>query len=310
MIGMNTIRELSYSAVLTSFNAEETLTRAVVSILEQNLKAKQILIIDDASSDNSLKVAKDFSKVHQRISVYSNDFNQGQSFSRNFGASLSTSDFIVFFDDDDFSAPDRAAEHARMISAGATISYVSSTIDYANGYVSPALNPNFTGLINAEELTRLLLLGKNHLNKLRFLVPASTLAVTTKAFVELGGFDTSLRRLEDVDLAIKFAQTNQVFAFSEKDLVTRFSTLSADKGSGIDMRYEEILLYRYKDSFGEKIFSDSLTHCRTRQLYFSKRFSSLIWHLFRNPRYSFKVIFRQRTAFSRIIHDWRRGKDL
>ena len=310
MIGMNTIRELTYSAVLTSFNAEETLTRAIVSILEQNLQAEKILIIDDASSDNSLEVAKILSQGDQRISLISNDFNQGQSFSRNFGASLSSSDFVIFFDDDDFSHRDRASEHAKMITGGATISFVSSAIDYANGYESPAVNSNFTGLINAEELTQLLLLGKDRNDNLRLMVPASTMAVTTKAFIEIGGFDTTLRRLEDVDLAIKFAQKNQVFAFSERNLVTRFSTLSPDKGSGIDMKYEEILLHRYKDFFSEKIFSDSLMHCHTRQLYFSKSFRPLIWHLFRNPRYSFKVIFQKRIAFGRIIHDWRRRKNV
>ena len=303
---MNTIRELSYTAVLTSFNAEETLKRAVFSILEQGLEAKQIFIIDDASLDNSLEVANNLSQLDQRISVISNDCNQGQSFSRNLGASLSSSDFVVFFDDDDFSDPCRAAEHSRMFRGGAAISFVSSVIDYSNGYVAPATNSNFAGPIKIEELTQILLLGKDGKNKLKYLVPASTMAVTTKAFKEFGGFDPTLRRLEDVDLAIKFAQNNQVFAFSEKNLVTRFSTRSADKGSGIDMKYEEVLLRRYREFFSEIHFSHSLIHCRTRQLYFSKKIGLLFWHLLRNPRYSFRVLFRERIAFGRIVHDLRR----
>ena len=306
MIGTITIRKLKYTAILTSFNAERTLARAIKGILDQKIPASQIVIIDDCSSDNSVQIAKEFALKDNRISVIENQRNQGQSLGRNLGATLSESDFVIFFDDDDLSSPQRSVAHYEMLENQAVVSYVSSQIHYPNGYSKLATNSDFNGQLQNENALRALLLGPDKNSNDRFFVPASTLAVDLETFKKIGGFDQTLRRLEDVDLAIRLVIENQIIAFSSENLVSRYSTTSADKGGGIDMVYEEILLKKYRAYFSNSEFKFALTHCKTRKLYFSKKYVSLIVHFLVNPAYVLRIILNPRRALSRLVHDFKK----
>jgi glycosyltransferase involved in cell wall biosynthesis len=288
------------------FNAERTLERALQSILNQDLQAAEIFVIDDNSNDRSPFLIESFAKSDKRISLIRNSVNLGQSENRNVGVANSKSDFVVFFDDDDQSLPGRALAHGNMIQSGAEISYVSSDIYYLNGYSVPAHNRERIGLLDFQMLTRKLLLGELANNYENLAIPASTLAVRTSTFKSLGGFDPSLRRLEDVDLALKFAQSQQIFGFSSTPLVIRHSTKSASKGDGIDMKFEALLLARYKDQFHHSEYSYAIKHCRTRQLYFSEKYLSLVLHLLFHPKYSLQLLVKPRTYIRRLLHDYKK----
>ena len=307
--GLITIPNLSYSAVLTVFNAEHTVGRAIQSILDQTLLAAEIFVIDDNSQDNSCQVIRAFAEREPRISFIENKRNLGQAENRNTGVASSKSDFVVFFDDDDKSQPGRVLEHSKMFELGATISFVSSVIDYKNGYSVSAQNSEYSGTLDFQKFARKLLLGEADNNYTNLAVPGSTLAVLTEEFKRVGGFDPRLRRLEDVDLALKYAQSREVFGFSSAPLVIRYSTLSTAKGRGIDMRFEALLLDRYRDQFSDSEFVYALKHCRTRQLYFSKKMLRLSLHLLIHPIYACKLLLKPRSYTRRLIHDYRRKRN-
>lgn len=304
--GLITIPNLSYSAVLTVFNAENTVRRAIQSILAQSLSPAEIFIIDDNSQDRSCEIIRDFVDKDPRVSIIENKSNLGQSHNRNLGVTSANSDFVVFFDDDDHSLPDRAVEHKKMFLLGATVSFVSSDIHYENGYSVAARNLDYVGALDFQAFARKLLLGDMNNQYTNLAIPASTLAIRTKEFKSIGGFDPSLRRLEDVDLALKYAKSMQVFGFSSAPLVARHSTLSITKGNGIDMKFEALLLDRYKNHFSNSEYMYALQHCRTRQLYFSKKYLLLLLHLVINPIYSFKLLMKPKSYTRRLIHDYKR----
>jgi glycosyltransferase involved in cell wall biosynthesis len=304
--GLITIPNLSYSAVLTVFNAEKTVGRAIQSILAQSLSPAEIFIIDDNSQDRSCQIIRDFVNEDPRISIIENKSNLGQSHNRNLGVTSANSDFVIFFDDDDYSLPDRAVEHRKMLMSGATVSFVSSDIHYENGYSVAARNLDYVGVLDFQALARKLLLGKVSNQYTNLAIPASTLAVRTQEFKSVGGFDPSLRRLEDVDLALKYAQSRQVFGFSSAPLVARHSTLSVAKGNGIDMKFEALLLDKYKVYFSNSEYAYAQKHCRTRQLYFSKKYLLLSLHLVKNPIYSFNLLMKPKSYTRRLIHDYKR----
>jgi glycosyltransferase involved in cell wall biosynthesis len=288
------------------FNAEKTVGRAIQSILAQSLSPAEIFIIDDNSQDRSRQIIRDFVDKDPRISIIENKSNLGQSHNRNLGVASANSDFVVFFDDDDQSLPDRTLEHKKMFLSGATVSFVSSDIHYENGYSVAARNLDYVGALDFQAFARKLLLGDMNNQYTNLAIPASTLAVRTKEFKSIGGFDPSLRRLEDVDLALKYAKSRQVFGFSSTPLVTRHSTISIAKGNGIDMKFEALLLDRYKNHFSNSEYMYALQHCRTRQLYFSKKYLLLSLHLVINPIYSFKLLMKPRSYTRRLIHDYKR----
>lgn len=302
---MSTVPKLSYDAILTVFNAEDTISRALTSILEQDLPAQKIFVIDDFSTDNSLKLLNDFAQQDSRIQIIKNESNRGQSYSRNLGASLSVADLLIFFDDDDFSSPNRANVQVKILSGSAQVSYVSSKICYPNGYIVPALNSIFNGTIDGNDFCRQLLLGKFKTSE-RFVVASSTLAIDRELFNESKGFDEQLRRLEDVDFALKVALSQKVFCFSSEILVDRYSTISSDKGSGQDMIYEQILLERYRSMLSNRDFDYAIKHVLTRRYYFARSYFKLFFHLLISPSYSIKFFFRINRIIGRFAHEMKK----
>jgi glycosyltransferase involved in cell wall biosynthesis len=70
--------------VMPVYNSEATLADAIKSILRQRYKDLHLVIVDDASTDNSLEIAKSFMR-DPRVTVYSNKKNMGAYYSRNYG---------------------------------------------------------------------------------------------------------------------------------------------------------------------------------------------------------------------------------
>ena len=90
------------SVIVPLYNAEKYLKRCLDSIICQTYSNLEIIVIDDFSSDDSYKTALDYSKLDSRIKVYKNKVNSGAGFTRNFGLSVASGDYISFIDSDDY----------------------------------------------------------------------------------------------------------------------------------------------------------------------------------------------------------------
>ena len=91
------------SVVIPSYNSSSGLATAVHSLLAQTWRNLEIIIVDDASTDDSLKVAEQLSDLDSRIKVYKQHTNQGAYIARNVGLSYAKGDFITVHDADDYS---------------------------------------------------------------------------------------------------------------------------------------------------------------------------------------------------------------
>lgn len=87
------------------YNGEKYLKEAIESILNQTFKDFEFLIINDGSTDSSIKIIKSFSD--SRIILIENNQNMGQSKTLNKGLSLARGEYIARMDQDDISLPDR-----------------------------------------------------------------------------------------------------------------------------------------------------------------------------------------------------------
>lgn len=95
--------------VMPIHNAEETLGLAIESILKQTYSNISLVLIDDASTDSSLDIAKSYT-YDNRVIVYSNSKNMGAYYSRNAGLYLNKNKVWGYFtthDADDISYPNR-----------------------------------------------------------------------------------------------------------------------------------------------------------------------------------------------------------
>lgn len=90
------------SIIIPVFNAQNLLPIALNSCLNQGLSDIEILIIEDKSYDESLRVGLEFMRKDTRIRLIQNDKNLGTFASRNRGILESNAPFFIFLDSDDF----------------------------------------------------------------------------------------------------------------------------------------------------------------------------------------------------------------
>lgn len=88
------------SVIVPIYNAEKYITRCIESILQQTYKNIQLILINDGSTDNSLKICNHYKTLDKRIIVIDKE-NEGVSATRNYGISVAEGDYIGFVDSDD-----------------------------------------------------------------------------------------------------------------------------------------------------------------------------------------------------------------
>ena len=89
------------SVIIPVYNAEKYIDKMINSILCQTITDIEIIIINDASTDNSLSICNNYAKEDSRIKVISKD-NEGVSKARNLGMECSKGEYIMFLDADDW----------------------------------------------------------------------------------------------------------------------------------------------------------------------------------------------------------------
>ena len=94
------------SVIVPVYNTEKYLKRCIESLLNQTYRNIEILLIDDCSTDGSLKICKAFAEKHHNIKVICHEHNDGQSCARNSGLDVAKGCYVGFVDSDDWVAPD------------------------------------------------------------------------------------------------------------------------------------------------------------------------------------------------------------
>ena len=96
---MKTYRKVS--VIIPVYNAEKYLKETMESILGQTYKNLEIILVNDASRDNSYELCKKYTKTDDRIILINNEVNKGQSVSRNIALNHATGYYVCFVDSDD-----------------------------------------------------------------------------------------------------------------------------------------------------------------------------------------------------------------
>ena len=63
------------SVIMSVYNAQETIKKSIKSILDQSYKEFEFLILDDASTDETFNICKEYKKKDKRIEIYRNEKN-------------------------------------------------------------------------------------------------------------------------------------------------------------------------------------------------------------------------------------------
>jgi len=94
---MNSRREVDVTVIIPTYNRLEYLVEAIESVLLQTVIVKEIIVVDDGSTDKTAEVVR----AYGNNICYVYQENQGVSAARNHGIQLATSKYIAFLDSDD-----------------------------------------------------------------------------------------------------------------------------------------------------------------------------------------------------------------
>lgn len=92
---------IKFSVIVPVYNVEKYLKKCIDSLVVQNYKDYEIILVDDGSLDNCPKICDEYAKKNEKIKVI-HKINGGSSSARNEGIKVAKGDYLIFIDSDDF----------------------------------------------------------------------------------------------------------------------------------------------------------------------------------------------------------------
>ncbi len=188
------------SVIVCTFNRKEMVVNCVQSLLRQGYEKKEIIVVDDASTDGTYEALSDYGS----IKVIRHDSEKGSSSSKNDGIKEASGEIIAFTDDDCVVSENWLKE----------ISHTIRFCDMVGGPVKPLLNGSLPpwwddGLFWVIGISPRLSIRIQH-QKTPNYPPGSNIAVKKEVLEKINGFNEKLTRFnggllgtEDVELCEK-----------------------------------------------------------------------------------------------------------
>lgn len=155
------------SIIIPIYNANQTIQRTLNSVLNQTYTLFEVLMINDASSDNSKDIAFSYTK-DQRFKLISLEKNAGVANARNVGIESSSGEYLCFLDSDDWWESDKLnLQIKKTLDNNLSLSYMSYLrIDEKTSRVLSKVRP-------PKYLTYSDLLRSNHIGNLTTMIKRS-----------------------------------------------------------------------------------------------------------------------------------------
>lgn len=183
------------SVIIPAYNRGHLIGRAITCALQQTFKSIEVLVVDDASTDETAELVRAFGD--SRVKLLRHDRNRGAANARNSGVMASAGEWIAFLDSDDEWHPRKLELQLQGLDR-----YPTKVSGSVTGYrlldarvgKERVLRPTDNLATHAAQVW-----GCS-------LSPGSTLMVSREDFLATGYFDTSLRRLEDWEWMMRFTR--------------------------------------------------------------------------------------------------------
>jgi glycosyltransferase involved in cell wall biosynthesis len=201
-----------FSVVIPLYNKENFIESTVKSILNQTFNDYEIVIIDDASTDSSLKIANELASA--KVKIINHPINKGLSATRNTGIEIASADYIAFLDADD------CWEATYLETIASLINQYPEAKLFATNYLEV-----YSEFVNIPPKTNLKINDANCIVKNFFkaslnqpIYCPSSLCVNKVVFDKIGCYDKQITFGEDVDFNIR-ANTTFLLAYNPSPLV-------------------------------------------------------------------------------------------
>jgi GT2 family glycosyltransferase len=175
---------------------------------------------------------------------------------------------------------------------------------YSENYNVLAKNSDVTSdQFSQADLIKYFILGKKFSEGEMLFAPSCTLAVKRSSFLKIGGFDVSMRRLEDIDLACRAIESGLVLCWTSAIALTRSVTVGADKSGTANAIGERQIIEKFRESFSKSEYLIAKYMSYLRQAYFEKSYFRILLLLPILPIVLFSDITKLRSILNRMRHD-------
>lgn len=112
------------SIIMPNYNCERFIHETIDSVLNQTYTNWELLIVDDCSTDKSVKIIQEYCENDERIKLFVNEKNSGAAASRNWALREATGMWIAFLDSDDLWLPEKLEKQlAFMVEKGYSFTF-------------------------------------------------------------------------------------------------------------------------------------------------------------------------------------------
>jgi glycosyltransferase involved in cell wall biosynthesis len=188
-----------FSIIITFYNQRNFIKDAVDSAFALRNAGLEIIVVDDASTDGSQEILKQY---RDSVQVVCLETNQGACAARDRGASLATGEYLVFLDGDDAFLPWAVDVYERIVQAKqpkmilATMSWFEGTLPV----VLPGTAPEEIEVVDYSDYLR---------RDRPFGNSASALVIARESFEDVRGWQTSFFPAEDHDFALRLGASGR-----------------------------------------------------------------------------------------------------
>jgi glycosyltransferase involved in cell wall biosynthesis len=201
------------------YNAERYLDEAVQSVLDQSFKDFEFIIIDDGSTDGSLKILQGYQSKDARIRLISRP-NTGHCIALNEMVLLARGEFIARMDSDDISLPDRFEHQLAFLRSNPDVVAVGGEITWVDQ--DGDVIRNFCAGHSHEELDAAQMRGESGV------IAHPAVMLRRHALLDIGGYRVEMEPSEDFDLFLRLAERGRLANLDR--VVLRYRIHSASCG--------------------------------------------------------------------------------
>jgi glycosyltransferase involved in cell wall biosynthesis len=244
------------SVIIPAYNAAWCVRRAVDSVLAQDYRDYELIVVDDGSRDDTAAVLAGYGVALRVVSKS----NGGLSSARNAGIAAARGEFVAFLDADDWWMPAKLTRQVALMDVRPDLLFCST----ASAVQTPAGERLADWRCGAGPVAAL-----ESIFAANAYVAGSGSAVLAKreAFARAGGFDESLRSLEDIDMWMRlavlggFACIDEALAIIEKSANSMSGNLDVMRAAAIRVmrKNRRLLPAKLRGSFWRGAFAGMLT---------------------------------------------------
>jgi glycosyltransferase involved in cell wall biosynthesis len=202
---MDAVAPTTVSVVIPCHNMSAFVRGAVESALAQTVPVHEVLVVDDGSDDD---VARVLSAINDpRLRTIRRETNGGASVARNLGCRLATGDLVAFLDADDSWYPTKLERQLARLAGEPLAVGVGAQMHHVGSRGTPI------GITGVDEIGDAELREVQTAELMPF--PTSSLVADRSVVLDVGGFDETLRLVQDLEFVARLAMRGPIVTVGE-----------------------------------------------------------------------------------------------